>query len=83
VEARVCQYENTSDGHLLFDRHPDAANLWLLGGGSGHGFKLGPALGEYAAETILADATPLPLFALDRPGFDQGTPVRTQFDAAG
>ncbi|MFY9822286.1 MAG: FAD-dependent oxidoreductase [Thermoanaerobaculia bacterium] len=83
VESRVCQYENTSDGHLLFDRHPDAANLWFLGGGSGHGFKLGPALGEYAAESILAGRTPLPLFSLDRPAFAEGAPVRTQFDAAG
>jgi len=83
VETRVCQYENTSDGHLLFDRHPEAANLWLLGGGSGHGFKLGPALGEYAAETILGDRAPLSLFALDRPSFAQGVAVRTQFEAAG
>jgi glycine/D-amino acid oxidase-like deaminating enzyme len=84
VETRICQYENSSDGHLLFDRHPDAANLWLLGGGSGHGFKLGPALGEYAADAILADRTPLSLFALDRPAFgNHGHPVRTQFDAAG
>ena len=83
VESRVCQYENSSDGHLLFDRHPDAANVWFLGGGSGHGFKLAPALGEYAAETILADRTPLPLFALDRPALAQGAPRRTQFDATG
>ena len=83
VESRVCQYENTADGHLLFDRHPHAANLWFLGGGSGHGFKLGPALGEYAAEAILADRSPHALFALDRPGFAEGAPVRTQFDAAG
>jgi sarcosine oxidase len=83
VETRVCQYENTPDGHLLFDRHPHARNVWLLGGGSGHGFKLGPALGEYAAETILADRTPLPLFGLGRPAFIHGAPVRTQFDAAG
>jgi glycine/D-amino acid oxidase-like deaminating enzyme len=83
VESRVCQYENSSDGHLLFDRHPEAANVWFLGGGSGHGFKLGPALGEYAAETILADGTPLPLFSLDRPAFAEGAPLRTQFDAVG
>jgi glycine/D-amino acid oxidase-like deaminating enzyme len=83
VEARVCQYENTPDGHLLFDRHPHAANVWLLGGGSGHGFKLGPALGEYAAETILADRVPLPLFALDRSAFVHDVPVRTQFELTG
>ncbi|MBO0798548.1 MAG: FAD-dependent oxidoreductase, partial [Blastocatellia bacterium] len=53
VEARVCQYENTSNGDFLIDRHPDFANVWLAGGGSGHGFKHGPALGEYVASRIL------------------------------
>ncbi len=49
VETRVCQYENTSNGDFLIDRHPDFENVWLIGGGSGHGFKHGPALGEYVA----------------------------------
>src|SRR6185503_14138106 len=39
LEARVCQYENTSNGDFLIDRHPDFDNVWLVGGGSGHGFK--------------------------------------------
>jgi glycine/D-amino acid oxidase-like deaminating enzyme len=78
VESRVCQYENSPDGHLLFDRHPHAGNVWLLGGGSGHGFKLSPALGEYAARVILEDGTPDSLFKLDRPGHGEAT--RTQFE---
>ena len=49
VETRVCQYENTSNGDFLIDRHPDFDNVWLAGGGSGHGFKHGPSLGEYVA----------------------------------
>jgi sarcosine oxidase len=53
IESRVCQYENTSNGDFLIDRHPDFANVWLVGGGSGHGFKHGPALGEYVATRIL------------------------------
>jgi len=53
LETRVCQYENTSNGDFLIDRHPDFANVWLVGGGSGHGFKHGPAVGEYAATRIL------------------------------
>jgi monomeric sarcosine oxidase len=53
IEARVCQYENTSNGDFLIDRHPDFDNLWLVGGGSGHGFKHGPALGEYVAARIV------------------------------
>jgi sarcosine oxidase len=53
VESRVCQYENTSNGDFLIDRHPDCENVWLVGGGSGHGFKHGPSLGEYVAALVL------------------------------
>lgn len=53
VEARVCQYENTYNGDFLIDRHPQMENVWLVGGGSGHGFKHGPSVGEYAAEHVL------------------------------
>ncbi|GMU66690.1 MAG: oxidoreductase [Acidobacteriota bacterium] len=66
VEARVCQYENSPDGDLIFDRHPEAANLWLLGGGSGHGFKLGPALGEHVAGVVAGETAPEPAFGLAR-----------------
>lgn len=79
VETRVCQYENSPDGHLLLDRLPGAANVWLLGGGSGHGFKLAPALGEYVSKLLLADGQPLPQFRLDRPGHPPEGPIRTQF----
>lgn len=53
TETRVCQYENTCSGDFLLDRHPDFENIWLAGGGSGHGFKHGPAVGEYLAGRIL------------------------------
>ena len=66
LEARVCQYEQTPDQHFILDRHPQAQNLWLLGGGSGHGFKHGPALGEPAADIVLEKKTPEPLFQLGR-----------------
>jgi len=52
VETRVCQYENTWNGDFLIDRHPEIENVWFVGGGSGHGFKHGPAVGEYVAERI-------------------------------
>jgi monomeric sarcosine oxidase len=55
VESRVCQYENTSSGDFLADRHPTLRNIWFVGGGSGHGFKHGPAMGEYVAGQILND----------------------------
>lgn len=49
VESRVCPYENSPDGNFIFNQHPEANNTWILGGGSGHGFKHGPALGEMVA----------------------------------
>jgi sarcosine oxidase len=52
VETRVCQYESTSNGDFLIDQHPDFSNVWLLGGGSGHGFKHGPAVAEYVAARV-------------------------------
>ncbi|HXE89997.1 MAG TPA: FAD-dependent oxidoreductase [Terriglobales bacterium] len=66
VEARVCQYENSRDGHYILDRHPGAENVWLLGGGSGHGYKMGPALGEMAADVVLGKRAPEPFFQLRR-----------------
>jgi sarcosine oxidase len=66
LASEVCQYENSPDGHLIFARHPHAANIWLLGGGSGHGFKLSPAVGEMAAAAILEGAAIPSLFRLDR-----------------
>jgi sarcosine oxidase len=52
-EARVCQYENSSNGDLLIDRHPQWPNVVLVGAGSGHGFKHGPSVGAAAAKLVL------------------------------
>ena len=65
VESRVCQYENTSSGDFLIDRHPEIENVWLVGGGSGHGFKHGPAVGEYVAGQILLAIPPEHRFLLE------------------
>jgi sarcosine oxidase len=64
VETRVCQYENTSNGDFLIDRHPEMNNVWFAGGGSGHGFKHGPAFGEYVAQQILDGGPAETRFAL-------------------
>jgi monomeric sarcosine oxidase len=65
VESRVCQYENTSSGDFLVDRHPDFDDVWLVGGGSGHGFKHGPAVGEMVADLLLRGGASEPRFRLD------------------
>jgi monomeric sarcosine oxidase len=66
IETRVCQYENTPDDHFIIDRHPKAESMWIVGGGSGHGFKHGPALGEMMAELVIEEKDPDPLFRLSR-----------------
>jgi glycine/D-amino acid oxidase-like deaminating enzyme len=66
LEARVCQYEQSPDEHFIIDRHPGASNAWIIGGGSGHGFKHGPALGELVARLVLSGAAPDEQFRLSR-----------------
>jgi glycine/D-amino acid oxidase-like deaminating enzyme len=68
LETRVCQYENSPDNNFIIDRHPLSERVWLLGGGSGHGFKHGPALGEMVAELVMEHKDPDPLFRLARFG---------------
>jgi glycine/D-amino acid oxidase-like deaminating enzyme len=64
LETRVCQYENTSDGHFLLDRLPGHAHVWIAGGGSGHGFKHGPAVGQYMADLVEERIESDPMFRL-------------------
>jgi sarcosine oxidase len=77
VESRVCQYENTSNGDFVIDRHPAFENVWIAGGGSGHGFKHGPAVGEYAAARVTGAAAPAvePRFSLASKGTQQNRAV--------
>jgi glycine/D-amino acid oxidase-like deaminating enzyme len=81
IAAEVCQYENSPDGHLIVDRHPHASNDWLAGGGSGHGFKLSPALGEIVAQAIVAGKETPKTFLLERLR-DVARPT-TQFERQG
>jgi len=64
VECRVCQYENTSNGDFIIDRHPQFDDVLIVGGGSGHGFKHGPVVGEYAARLATTGEGSEPRFAL-------------------
>ena len=64
TESRVCQYENTSNGDFIIDRHPDCENVLIVGGGSGHGFKHGPAVGDYVRRVLTTNDAAEPRFAL-------------------
>lgn len=63
-ETRVCQYASSSNGDFVIDRHPGLGNVWLVGAGSGHGFKHGPAVGAHVAGLLLGTEAPLERFGL-------------------
>ncbi len=53
VDARICQREDSIDDHFIVNRHPELSNVWLVGGGSGHGYKHGIMLGDYVANRVV------------------------------
>jgi glycine/D-amino acid oxidase-like deaminating enzyme len=53
VETRVCQLEMSVDEHFVIQKHPAWGNVWIVGAGSGHGYKHGPVVGEYVANRVL------------------------------
>lgn len=63
--APVCHYSISPDGGFVFARHPGHENVWLLGGGSGHGYKHGPAMAEQVAAVLRGEREPEPRFALE------------------
>jgi monomeric sarcosine oxidase len=66
LENRVCPYESTPDGNFIIDNHPEASNVVIAGGGSGHGFKHGPAIGELVAAGLSENRSIPGLFSLKR-----------------
>ncbi|WP_460935767.1 NAD(P)/FAD-dependent oxidoreductase [Spirosoma humi] len=66
IEQRVCQYTVTPDSNFILDTHPEADNLWVMGGDSGHGYKQGASFGELAANTVVGEKEKLKKFALKR-----------------
>ena len=68
IGSEVCQYEASPDSNYVIDRHPGAPNVWIVGGGSGHGFKMGPAIGELVTSLVFGESQPDPLFGFARFG---------------
>ena len=66
LESRVCQYETSVDAHFIVDRHPEMENVWIVGGGSGHGYKHGIMMGDYAARRVVGKETSAELDATFR-----------------
>jgi glycine/D-amino acid oxidase-like deaminating enzyme len=60
-------YEMTPDGNFLIGPLPALEKVWIMGGGSGHGFKHGPSLGAYIADLIEDKQKLQPQFAIRAP----------------
>jgi glycine/D-amino acid oxidase-like deaminating enzyme len=80
VGTRVCQYEITPDTRFVIAPNPEHASVWLMGGGSGHGFKHGPALAERMSAWLTGSDAPEPRFALGERASD--TALRTAGEAS-
>jgi len=74
-------YAITPDWHPLVDELIPGSGCYICAGFSGHGFKLGPAVGVMMAEMMTGAAQPLfdpHLFRINR--YEQGEPVRGLYD---
>ena len=58
LERRLCLYCDSWDGDLWIDRDPDREGLVVAAGGSGHGFKFAPMLGEIIADVVEGKENP-------------------------
>ncbi|MBS1693560.1 MAG: N-methyl-L-tryptophan oxidase [Actinobacteria bacterium] len=65
VHSATCMYSNTPDEHFVIARHPDAANVTIACGFSGHGFKFVPVVGEILADLATTGATRHPISLFD------------------
>ena len=58
VKRRLCLYCDSWDGDFWIDRDPDREGLVVAAGGSGHGFKFAPMLGEIIADVVEGKGNP-------------------------
>ena len=76
----------TADEEFLIAPHPEHERVWLLGGGSGHGFKHGPALAELVRDLLIGVQEPLDAPRTGRtrrrPGADVRDPRRILISSA-
>ncbi|MBI3360273.1 MAG: FAD-binding oxidoreductase [Chloroflexi bacterium] len=74
-------YAVTPDWHPVVDEVPQGSGFFVCAGFSGHGFKLGPAVGLMMADLVTKDAMPTfdpGLFRLSR--YTEGDPVTGQYE---
>lgn len=77
LRHHTCVYENSPDGDFIIDKVPEARNAIMMAGSSGHGYKMGPALGELITEHFM-NSRPIPTeFSFSR--FQNSYQSKTQY----
>jgi sarcosine oxidase len=68
VMLKACMFTNSPDEHFLLDHLPDAPQVSLFAGESGHGYKFASVVGEILADLATEGSTrhDIGLFRLDR-----------------
>jgi sarcosine oxidase, subunit beta len=72
-------YDYTPDWNPVLGFAPGVEGLYLTLAGSGHAFKLSPAVGEVAAAEVLADTPPLDVSQLRPDRFERGALLRLAY----
>lgn len=74
-------YGITPDWHAVMDELLPGSGFFICAGFSGHGFKLGPAVGVMAADMVMGETTPemdRSMFRLSR--YAEGKPVKGKYE---
>lgn len=53
LAMKTCMFTNSPDEHFILDAHPEAGNVYIAAGFSGHGFKFASVVGEIMADLAL------------------------------
>jgi sarcosine oxidase subunit beta len=81
ASSYVSLYDITPDWHPILDAVPGIEGLYVCAGGSGHGFKLAPAVGDMIAKLVMQGKQPdddIQLFSFER--YQKGKPVTGQYE---
>ncbi|MFY0592814.1 NAD(P)/FAD-dependent oxidoreductase [Roseivirga sp.] len=78
LKHHTCVYENSRDGDFIIDKIPGCKKAIILAGSSGHGFKMGPAIGKLIADHVLEDK-PIPS-SLSLARFTKNAPRKSQYE---
>ncbi|TMF37359.1 MAG: FAD-binding oxidoreductase [Chloroflexi bacterium] len=72
-------YEYSPDWHHVIDELPTARGCWIVCGTSGHGFKLGPAVGDIVSDLALGREPRYAVEDFSLARFSSGEPIANRY----